>query len=421
MLVYFKAENYKSVKDPVVINFEATAIAAHQQTNVLERGKAKLLKTVLLYGANASGKSNILEAFVTYRALILTSTSHHSTSQLPMQPFKLNTETVKRPSHFESEFIIKNKRYKYGFKANKKHIESEWLIEVKLTTESPIFLRIAQEFDIDKKKFLNAEGLDKKCNENVLFLSVADQWNVPLAKEIYMWFYDMVTIHPLHDRAFKRHTNELLEKTEYNKLINDLVAHADLGIKSLNVVKFVETQRQHLQERGILSHDESDPDNKSRVFARHDVYNNEGQVTGVESFDMLTHESEGTKKFYNILGAILSSIKMGNLVLIDELDSRFHTLLTKAIIGLFNSEIVKSGAQLMAVSHDVSVVDQELLRRDQVYIVEKDNFGATTTASLAEYKTVRNETPFAKNYLEGKYGGIPFIENLENFLKDGKK
>ena len=123
MLVYFKAENYKSVKGPIVINFEATAITAHQQTNILERGKAKLLKTVLLYGANASGKSKILEAFITYRGLILSSTSHHSTSPLPLQPFKLNTETVKRSSHFESEFIIKNKRYKYGFKANSKHIE----------------------------------------------------------------------------------------------------------------------------------------------------------------------------------------------------------------------------------------------------------------------------------------------------------
>ncbi len=421
MLVYFKAENFKSIKDPVVINFEATAISAHQHSNVIEKGKAKLLKTVLLYGANASGKSKILDAFVTYRALILKSTANHSTTLLPVQPFKLNTESVKQPSQFESEFIIKNKRYKYGFKATNKHIDSEWLIEVRSTTDSAVFLRVGQDFEINEKKFQNAKGVEKKCNENVLFLSVADQWNVPLAKEIYKWFFDMVTIHGLHDDSYKSHTNELLEKQEYNSLINDLISHADLGIKSVKLVPFMENQRRHLQDVGVLSSDDSDPDNKGRVFAHHDIYNNEGQVTGIEFFDMLTHESEGTMKFYNVIGAILSSIKHGNLVIIDELDARFHTLLTKAIVGLFNSESVKSGAQLMAVSHDISVVDQELLRRDQVYIVEKDNFGATNVASLAEYKSVRNETPFAKNYLDGKYGGIPFIENLETFLKDGKK
>jgi len=174
MLVYFKAENYKSIKEPIVINFEATSISEHQETNVLERDKVKLLKTVLLYGANASGKSNILDAFVTYRALILSSTSHHSTTLLPIQPFKLNTETVKMPVSFESEFVIKNKRYRYGFEAYIGLIKSEWLLEVKATTESPIYLRIGQDFQVNYKKFKNSEGLQNKCNENALFLSVGD-------------------------------------------------------------------------------------------------------------------------------------------------------------------------------------------------------------------------------------------------------
>lgn len=417
MLVYFKVENYKSIKDPVVINFEATAIAAHQQTNVLEKGKTKLLKSVLLYGANASGKSKIMDAFVVYRGLILKSTSNHSTTILPLQPFWLNTETAKQPSHFEAEFILENKRYKYGFKANSKHIVSEWLIEVKATADAPVFLRVGQAFEVNERKFKNAKGVDKKCNENVLFLSVADQWNVALAKEIYRWFHDMVTINGLNDNSYRNFTNELLEDPVYHKQINELIAHADLGIKSVQYIPYTDAQRQILQE----VKNDADLSNKGRVYAFHDVYDQEGNVAGLESFDMLMMESEGTKKFYNVIGAILDSIKGGNLVIIDELDARFHTLLTKAIISLFNSGHVKSGAQLLAVSHDVSVVDQELIRRDQVYIVEKDNFGATNTVSLAEYKSVRNETPFAKNYLEGKYGGIPFIENLETFVMDGKE
>lgn len=414
MLIYFKAANYKSIKDPIVINFEATSISEHQESNVLERDKVKLLKTVLLYGANASGKSNILDAFVTYRALILSSTSHHSTTLLPIQPFKLNTETVKMPVSFESEFMIKDKRYRYGFEAYIGLIKSEWLLEVKATTESPIYLRIGQDFQVNYKRFKNSEGLQNKCNENALFLSVGDQWNVPLAKEIYRWFYEMFTVHGLHDANYKSWTNKLFEIQEYKIMINKLIKHADLGIKSVNVVKSEEGQLAWPAE----STSESEPDKKNRVFALHNVYNNEGEIAGETSFDMLTHESEGTKKFYNIIGAILSAIKEGRLVVIDEIDARFHTLLTKAIMGLFNSETVKSGAQLLAASHDISVVDPELLRRDQTYIVEKDNFAATRVVNLVEYKTVRKDTPFGKNYLEGKYGGIPFIENLENFLKD---
>ncbi|MVT08382.1 AAA family ATPase [Chitinophaga tropicalis] len=421
MLVYFKVGNYKSIKKPLVINFEATSIGDHQNTNVIEKIGAKLLKTILLYGANASGKSKILDAFVTYRSLILKSTSYHSTSTLPIQPFKLNTETVGQPSIFEAEFIVNNKRYRYGFEADKEMIQTEWLLEVKKTTQSPVYLRIKQDFKINFKKFQNSEGLENKCNENVLFLSVADQWNVPLAKEIYKWFHEMVTIHGLNDHAYKNRTNELFEKPEYKELINSLMAHADLGIKSVNVVKFMDAQKEDLQKRRVLSTNNSDADNHSRVFARHHVYDSEGKIAGEESFDMSTYESEGTKKFYNFLGAILYSIKNGHFVVIDELDARFHTLLTKAIIGLFNSELVNSGSQLLAASHDIAVVDHELLRRDQIYIVEKDNFVATNVTNLAEYKTVRKETPFAKNYLEGKYGGIPFIENLENFLKNGKE
>ncbi|MCF6404880.1 ATP-binding protein [Chitinophaga filiformis] len=419
MLVYFKAGNYKSIKDPIVINFEATSISEHQETNVIEKSKTKLLKTILLYGANASGKSKILDAFVTYRALILRSTSYHSTTLLPVEPFKLNTETVKLPSLFESEFVIRNKRYRYGFEAYRGLIKSEWLLEVKSTTESPVYLRIGQDFQVNYKKFQNSEGLENKCNENVLFVSVADQWNVPLAKEIYRWFYEMFTIHGLNDTDYKTRTNKLFEIPEYRTMINNLMSHADLGINSVNVIKLVEDQRE--KQEGQASLYPTEFDNKNRVVTNHYVYNNEGEITGETSFDMLTHESEGTKKFYNIIGAILFAIRKGQFVVIDEIDARFHTLLTKAIMGLFNSETVKSGAQLLAASHDIAVVDHELLRRDQIYIVEKDNLAATRVVNLVEYKTVRKDTPFGKNYLEGKYGGIPFIENLENFLKNGEE
>ncbi|KAA2238832.1 ATP-binding protein [Chitinophaga agrisoli] len=424
MLVYFKVGNYKSIKDPIVINFAATAINEHQDTNVFEKGKTKLLKTVLLYGANASGKSKILDAFVIYRALILDSAGYNSTRRVPVIPFDLNADTREQPSYFETEFILKNKRYRYGFEADEKSIRKEWLLEVKATTQTSIFLRIGQRFQVEYKKFLNAEHLETKCNENALFLSVADQWAVPLAKNIYSWFYDIYTIHGLMDDEYKEHTNELIKDPEYKVLINQMMQKADLGINSIEVIEITEEDKKRILMNTPDNLKESvgrviDQD-ASPVLTKHYAYDELGNVIDEIAFDMAVHESEGTQKFYNIIGVILYAVKNGRVVVIDELDARLHTLLTKAIIRVFNANDIKTEAQLFAVAHDTAIMDRDLLRRDQIYIVEKDRFAATKIVNLVEYK-VRKETPFDKNYLEGKYGGIPFIENFESLLKDGEK
>ena len=423
MLVYFKVGNFKSIKDPILINFAATSINEHQETNVFEDGKDKLLKTVLLYGPNASGKSKILDAFVAFRAMILGSSSYNSTRQIPVYPFDLNPDTRKSPSFFEAEFIVKNKKYRYGFEADEKEVSKEWLLEVKATTQTPLFLRIGQKFQIDHKKFANAKSLETKCNSNVLFLSVADQWNAPLAKAIYAWFDSIYTIHGIMDEAYKDYTNQLMKIPLYNALINNMIRKADLGINSIDVVELTEDEKNNvlkalpksLQEK----FNEVIEENKTPVFTRHNVYDNNGKVIDEISFNLDAQESEGTKKFYNIIGLLLHAVREGRLVVIDEIDARIHTLLSRAIIRMFNGKDVKSAAQILGVCHDTALMDKDLLRRDQIYLVEKDEFASTTVINLVEYK-VRKETPFFKNYLEGKYGGIPFIENLENVLKGGQ-
>jgi AAA15 family ATPase/GTPase len=412
MLVYFKVRNYKSIKEQVTISFAATSVTEHQESNVMEKGKLKLLKSVLLYGPNASGKSKILDAFVTYRQLILGSTLTHSTRLLPMFPFKYSLDTLEQPSSFESEFIIDNKRYRYGFEADRVKVISEWLLEVKATTESYIFLRMGQEFKVNYKKFVNAENLEQRCNPNALFLSVGDQWNVELAKDIYKWFDGMYNISGLSDIQHQSRTNELIENPEYREIINNMMRHADLGINSIDVVRSkVDWNEEYFKNI---------PTESETVYAIHNVYDGDGNITATTAMHMEQNESEGTKKFYNILGSLLYAVKNGYFVVIDEMDARFHTLLTKAIIRLFNSAEVKTGAQLFAVSHDTAVMDNELLRRDQIYLVEKNNVAATQAVNLVEYKSARKETPISKNYLEGRYGGIPFIDNLENFLNNGE-
>jgi AAA15 family ATPase/GTPase len=155
------------------------------------------------------------------------------------------------------------------------------------------------------------------------------------------------------------------------------------------------------------------------VLTIHSQYNDEGKKTGSVTLALDQDESEGTRKFFNLAGPLVDAVLNGKMVVIDELDARLHPLLIKAIVRLFNSAGNASGAQMLGVCHDTSILDRELLRRDQVCFVEKDRFGATRVAKLVEFKA-RKEEPFYKNYLEGKYGGIPFITNFENSFKHGQ-
>lgn len=422
MLIYFKVGNYKSIKEPIVINFTAAAINEHQESNVLAREKNNLLKSVILHGPNASGKSKIIDALKFFRQFILHSAQdRHSTADIPTEVFELNSSTLNQPSFFETEFLIGKKTYRYGFEADTKYIHKEWLLEVKVTTESPIFLRIEQEFQINAKKFINADGLEKRTRKNALFLSVADQWNVPLAEDIIAWYDSIYIVNGLKDADFKTESTKMLKDSRYEDLINNMIRKADLGINSLEVINSPDEYQMLRFMNSSYDFDINTVNkNLNSIAALHNVYNDNGEVVNVAHFSIEKKESEGTQKFYNLSGIFLQAIMHGKLIIMDEMDARLHTLLTKAIIHLFNNADVKSGAQLLAVSHDTALLDGDILRRDQIYFVEKDSFSATKVTSLAEFK-VRKETPYAKNYLEGKYGAIPFIENLETIIKDSNE
>ncbi|RKR82916.1 hypothetical protein BDD43_3109 [Mucilaginibacter gracilis] len=424
MLVYFKVGNYKSIKDPILINFSAAAIGEHQDTNIYAKNKEELLKTVLLYGSNASGKSKIMDAFVFFRwSIINSATDKQSKQPIDTEPFLLNTRTRKQPSYFEAEFLINKTKYRYGFEADAKSIQKEWLLEVKATTSNPLFLRIDQKFEINEAKFPDGIGLDKRTRKNALFLSVAAQWNTRLGEQIVSWFDSIYTVHGMMDDDYKNLTTSMLKESNYAKLINELIQKADLGINGIDALDISELKEEILDKIPPELREEfkerMERDMKP-VFATHNVYDDHGKIVEQQPFSMAGVESEGTRKFYNLSGVLTDAVLNGRLVVIDELDARLHTLLTRAIIQLFNSNKIKTEAQLFAVSHDTALLDKDLLRRDQIYFVEKDQFGATKVQTLVGYKA-RKEAPYDKNYLEGKYGAIPFIENLETVLADGEE
>ncbi len=427
MLIYFKVGNFKSIKDPVTLNFNATSISEHNKSNVIQNDKIPLLKSILLYGHNASGKSKILDAFVYFIWFINNSaTDKQSNEQIDVEPFEFYESTSKQPSFFEVSFILGKSKYRYGFEADKDSVIKEWLLEsksLKDAKEYPVFLRIQQNIEIDYKRFENSEKLDKKTRKNALFLSVASQWNVTKAQKIDKWIDSIYTVHGMADNKYRNFTIDLLKEKKYSNLINNFIKKADLGISSVDVVdiplKLEDVIKRVPDKLKSIFEEEFKERSEKTVFTIHNKYNDKNEIVGNVTFLMDKSESEGTRKYFNIIGLLITALMEGRLVIIDEFDARLHTLLTKAILKLFNSSIIKSNAQLLVASHDTALLDRELLRRDQIYFIEKDKYGASKAISLVEYKA-RKDTPYDKNYLDGKYGGIPFIEDFENLIANGK-
>ena len=418
MLIYFKVGNYKSIKDPVVLNFNPAAISEHADSNVIIEDKSlPILKSILLYGPNASGKSKILDAFIFLKWLINNSaTEKQGNEQIDVESFELSAATENMPCFFEVSFLLDEHKYRYGFEVDKEKIHKEWLLESKVTKEYPVFLRIGEQFEIDNKRFNNAEGLEKRTRKNALFLSVASQWNVKKAEQINEWFSRIFTIHGMSDELYKNVTLDLLKDKAHADEVKGFIQKADLGIQDIELtnVPLYRVSRDLPRElRNTVISDEW-----PAVFTFHQKFNEKGEVTGIARFLLDDQESEGTKKYFNLIGVFIKAIAEDRVVVIDEFDARLHTLLTKSILKLFNSSKTKSKAQLLAASHDTALLDRDLLRRDQIYFVEKNMYGASEVTSLVEYKP-RKESPYDKNYLEGKYGAIPFIDGLDSLIVHG--
>jgi AAA15 family ATPase/GTPase len=425
MIVYFKVGNYKSINEPITLNFNASSISEHSESNLIENENTVLLKSMLLYGHNASGKSKILDAIDYFKWFINNSaTEKQSAEGIDVEPFRLLESSAKKPSFFEMCFIIGKTRFRYGFEADNKKVYKEWLLETKIKKESPVFLRINQDINVDYKRFENSDNLEKRTRKNALFLSVASQWNVKKAELIDQWFDSIFNIHGMDDRDYRDITIGLLNNEKYSNMIRKFIQKADLGINKIDIIdvpftfdEIKDSIPEDMRDRIRANFEKKKP---TALISGHNKYNDNNEVIGIEHFVFDKSESEGTMKYFNLIGLLITAILENRVVIIDEFDARLHSLLSKAIIKLFNSSKIKTKAQLLIATHDTALIDRDLLRRDQIYFIEKDFRGASKATSLVEFKP-RKESPYDKNYLDGKYGGIPFINDLESLFSDGEK
>lgn len=428
MLTEFTVGNYRSFHHPQTLSMVAAPIKAKNPTlneNCLinQTGHPTLLTTAALYGANASGKSNLFKALHFMKHFVLRSSQGtNPTGGIAVEPFRLQTDTLTQPSSFEAVFIQAGKRYRYGFEVTSERVTAEWLYFVPSTKEARLFERDGDGIKVGNYFAKEGRDLTQHTRPNALFLSVVAQFNGEIALQVVSWFRQLGIISGVEDRGMLPFTLHQLQQKTTQPAIKELICRLDLGIADLEVQRLpakvppalMESLPEEKQQAllTLLGVSEKTPSEQLTLQTRHIQYDAEGQAVGHELFDMDAHESEGTQKLLAMAGPLLDTLQNGKILIVDELDARLHSLMTREIITLFNDKKSNPhGAQLIFNTQDTNLLDNTLLRRDQIWFVEKEPHGASQLYSLVEYKE-RNDKNFERGYMQGRYGAIPYLRRV---------
>lgn len=418
MLLQFSIKNFRTFKDKVTLSLIASNYDkdTREDENIYpeENFGLRFLKSAVVYGANASGKSKLLDAFAFIRYFVINSSKESQKGEkINVYPFLLSDETENEPSEFEIIFLYNKALYRYGFEATKDKIVSEWLYYKPKTKEVELFYRDGNNFNTHNRSFTKGSTVVKEglVRDNALLVSVAAQFNETTAIGVLDWFEKNAIISGLYDGEYRDNTiNKLNNIVDKARILKFLKA-ADVGIEGLELLKI---------ESGKFK------DNPfSTVLVVKNKYQNKTK-TGTVNFFLSLDESEGTRKYFYILGPVLDTLEKGGILIVDELDSKLHPNLVCKIVSLFNSkELNKKNAQLIFNTHDTNLLSSGLFRRDQIWFTNKDKFGEAKLYSLADFKSdeVRKTEPFEDNYIMGKYGAVPFLgffDNLKFFLSQNE-
>lgn len=435
MLIQFSVQNYRSFREEQTLSLVAGKDATHPDSLINCEEKFRLSKVASIYGANASGKSNLVKAMKAMERFVLGSATRMSLGDTIefVSPFRLDTSTVQEPSRFEITLLIEGAIFVYGFSATKERVHDEWLsVQPQGKRSSKWLQRSCDKSGVKSWTFrgpLKKEAglLKEKTRDNGLVLSRAAELNIEAVKPLYTWFRKTFWIFdlsypPMH--LGQSTAERISEDQEFRNRVIRFIREADFGINNIaareeeamtNIpgdapkeLREVFVTLQKLAGNTKLTH--------FSVTTEHSLNGGEAQI----SFSLEEDESNGTQRFFALAGPILSALSDGDLLVIDEIDCSMHPLLTRKVVELFQSpEENTKGAQLVFATHDSSLMDPTLLRRDQIWLTEKRANGATELFSLYDFgfdSRPRKDTAFEKNYLAGRYGAVPdfgpFFEDL---------
>jgi AAA15 family ATPase/GTPase len=391
MLLEFSVGNYNSFKEISTLSLVASKRQELSDNNVFDVNKnIKALKSAVIYGANASGKSNFFSAM--YFMLDFIKNSYIKTNideHIKVATFLLSSTTFNAPSYFEIIFCIGKIIYRYGFEATKTSVIREWLFEQGSPNEKQIFFRENKNISCCDVLLEKIKGISVEMKSNALYLSALYSYGIFIAKKIIKYLDESFIF---VDDSIKSN-NESLSKNfnnseELNKQLLTFLRATDLNIKSFKEGK--------------------------EVFLNYNVYNDKREIVGEIAMSLDNLESKGTKKLFVIVKFIISALLNGKTIIIDEFNNSLHPAVISLVLQSFNSsDINKLNSQIIVGTHDTISMNNKLLRMDQIWFVKKNRYGESELFSLDEFEDVKCEHCFEKNYLLGKYGGIPSVD-LEN-------
>lgn len=417
----FKVRNYTSFKEESILDMRATSYVQHPSHVIHVDDRLSLLKTTALYGANASGKSNLISAMFFFEQYIFSQFINKNGNEdfeteeagikMKLEPFSLS-DSVNEASEFDIIFLHHGKQIQYGFECTSKEVLNEWLF----INDKKAFERNGTELSFGSK-YQKMLGAYKKLPAERLYIAVLEYFLDEEAKEEVLgdfisFFSKEYNVYSeiLFESTVKGLagmiglSRKLVRNQSYRKKVEQYLRLIDVGIKRLDV----QTETIFVERTGKKKREKV-------VRTVHDIYDKDGNPVGEKLFS-LRQESTGTLRFLAYIQNIIEMISNGGVFIVDEMSARLHPLLTKLIVDIFCSE-QNEKAQLIFTTHDISLLNKDQFRRDEVVFVDKNERGESSLYALSDLK-VREDATFSKDYLQGKYGAIP-IFNYDDIL-DGE-
>lgn len=418
MLLMFKVKNYTSFKNESILDMRATAYVQHPNHVIHVDDKLGLLKATALYGANASGKSNFISAMFFFRQYIFSQfinkkenedfEINDSAVKMKLEPFGLSND-VNDASEFDIIFLHNDRQIQYGFECTPKEVLNEWLF----IDDKKVFERTGVELSFGNK-YQKLLGAYKKLPAERLYIAVLEYFLdeegrkqvlddfISFFNEDYNVFTEILFESTVKGLAgMIGLSKKLVSDIEYRKKVERYLRLIDVGIKRLDV------------QTELIFDEQTGRKRKEEVVRTvHNIYDEDGNAVGEKLFD-LRQESTGTLRFLAYIQNIIEMIADGGVFIVDEMSARLHPLLTKLIVDIFCSS-QNQKAQLIFTTHDISLLNNNQFRRDEVVFVDKNERGESSLYALSDLR-VREDATFHKDYLQGKYGAIP-IFNYDDIM-----
>jgi AAA15 family ATPase/GTPase len=425
MLIRFAVTNYRSISDRQEISLVASSLrdSANSVLRTPQAGHLSLLPTAIVYGPNASGKSNLFNAIKFMKNAALHSHSQgDKDTKIPLVPFRLAPHTQKMPSMFEIDFYADDIRYSYGFSVINGKFDEEWLFSFPLGYQRILFERKGNSFSFGRLFKGQNRTISELTRENSLFLSAAHQNNHDSLKPVLDFFRNIKLYGNISGTGHG--VNSLYEEKDVDSRVVLFIEEMRSGINGFRKIERNFTEEEFKLRAGLndllkkSSGIESDffedtPDSKQKIIE----FGHQSSGGETVYFD-LEDESAGTLRLLVMLNRVFEALDTGSLVVVDELDASLHSQISEAIVSMFSDQrINRNGAQLIATTHDTNLLQSNVLRRDQFWLVEKSDFGASEIYPLIDYRTKATDN-LERGYLQGRYRAVPRVRDLITLLAE---